>query len=262
MSFSFNHIGNLGHLGNQMFQYSFLKGISNKHSRPFKIAPPETFGSRYNLRSRFDECFNITCDRKISSYKVYQEKHFHFDKDLFENPPEDNIDFCGYFQSEKYFKHIENEIKKDFTFIPEIFNPSKELFDSLESSDVISLHIRRDDYVTNPNHPVQDIEYYRNALDLLPKDIIVLVFTDDVQWAKKQKIFSEDRFLISESNNCFVDMCLMTMCSHHIICNSTFSWWGSWLSNSKKTIAPSNWFGGDCINHNTNDLYCSTWKVI
>jgi hypothetical protein len=53
----------------------------------------------------------------------------------------------------------------------------------------------------------------------------------------------------------------MSLCDYHIICNSSFSWWGSWLAKSKKTVAPKNWFGGDCINHNTEDLYLKNWIV-
>ena len=97
---------------------------------------------------------------------------------------------------------------------------------------------------------------------MLPEKSPVLIFSDDADWCNQQELFSDDRFTVSEGNDAYTDMFLQNQCTYHIICNSSFSWWGAWLAGSEKVIAPKNWFGGDCINHNTNDLYCSTWKVI
>lgn len=265
MTFSFNYLGNLGHLGNQMFQYAAIKSLSIKHKRDFVIPPKEIFGKHYSLklRSSIDNCFNLNCVRNITNFSTYQESHFHFDSKLYEEPPKENIDLFGYFQSEKYFKEIEDEIRKDFTFKDEIYSPTKEQFNSIVgSSSVISLHIRRTDYTTNPNHPTQSKEYYLSSLEKLDPSLPVIILSDDPAWCKTQEIFSDDRFLISESNNCYVDLCLMTLCDYHIIANSSFSWWGAWLSNSKQVIAPKNWFGGECINNSTKDLYCSNWIIL
>ena len=69
--------------------------------------------------------------------------------------------------------------------------------------------------------------------------------------------------MIAEGNSGYVDMCLMTLCSGHIIANSSFSWWGAWLSDSKQVIAPSQWFtGSNNDNIDTKDIYCDGWKVI
>lgn len=263
MSFSFNFIGNLGHLGNQMFQYAFVKGMSIKHSRSFSIPPPEVFGNHYSLKllSSIDEYFNIQCERKITNYPRLVERFYHFDEEIFENPPKEDVDVYGYFQSEKYFKHIEDEIRQEFKFKDDIYNVSLEFFKSVDN-DPIALHIRRGDYVTNPNHPVQSFEYYTNALKKFDKKLPVLIFSDDPEWCKQQNIFEGDRFLISETYHTGIDLCIMSLCKYHIIANSSFSWWGSWLAKSERTIAPKKWFGGDCINHNTKDLYCPTWKLI
>lgn len=262
MSFSVNSLGNNGHLGNQMFQYAFVKAMSIKHDRPFCIAPNEIFGKYYyqKLFSNIDECFNIKCERKVTDYISVKERCFEFDQNLFENPPQQNVDFFGYWQSEKYFKDIENIIREDFTFIGDILNPCKDFISSFGS--VIGIHIRRSDFLNNPNHPVQDNDYYQKALYQFDQDLPVLVFSDDIEWCKSQDIFSDDRFMISESENPYSDLCLMSLCDHHIICNSTFSWWGAWLANSRNVIAPEKWFSGDCINHNTTDLYPSHWQII
>ena len=169
-----------------------------------------------------------------------------FDKELFENCP-DNVDIFGYYQSHKYFDHIEDEIREDFTFDADLVKSCKEFLEyTYVYRDVIALHIRRGDYVSNPNHPSQPILYYQRGLEMLP-DLDVIVFSDDAEWCKQQEIFSSDRFSISEGNTTDADLCLMSMCQYHIIANSSFSWWGAWLAKSKKVIAPKNWFGGDCV---------------
>jgi hypothetical protein len=244
-----------------MFQYASTKGIASKNNTEFYIPETKHFGTTYTLWSNIDDCFNIECNRGITSFPQYMDPNFHFDENLFNISGD--MDLLGYFQSEKYFKHIEDEIRKDFCFIPEIYNPTMEIFKSIVGNgSAVSLHIRRGDYVTNPNHPIQTFDYYLKALEYFDSDLPVLILSDDTSWCKEQEIFSDDRFLISESNNCYSDLCIMSLCDYHIICNSSFSWWGSWLARSKKTVAPKNWFGGDCINYNTGDLYLNNWIVL
>ena len=90
------------------------------------------------------------------------ERQFHFDQELFDKCP-DNVVLQGYFQTEKYFKHIEDEIRQDFTFKDDILNPCKEMMESVENP--VALHVRRTDYVTNSaNHPPCTLDYYREAL--------------------------------------------------------------------------------------------------
>lgn len=265
---SFNNLGNLGRLGNQMFQYAAVKGIAKKSGYEYCIPPRDLFG-RNDQMVRYSECtlydiFDLekTNTIKLTSNPFISEGEFNFNEEIFANCPND-VDLYGYFQTEKYFKHIEDEIRKDFTFKPDLLFDCKEFFkNSFDTQKVISLHIRRGDYVLNPNHPVQDIEYYEKALQNFSKSIPVLVFSDDPVWCKGQDIFKPERFYISEGNSTEVDLCLMSLANYHIIANSSFSWWGSWLAKSEKTIAPKKWFGGDCINHNTEDLYCSDWILI
>jgi hypothetical protein len=264
---SFNYLGNLGRLANQMFQYASLMGIASNREMEYCIPPKHVFGKFDSLVKSSDtnlyECFDINPQNiGITDYKIRQESSFAFDKNLF-NFCEDRTNINGYLQTEKYFKHIKDDIKKQFSFKSEILEPSKSKFEEFFSgSEVISLHIRRGDYIVNPNHPVQSLDYYKNSLDLLDKNFPVLIVSDDPKWCNRQSIFDDDRFFVSDLGNTNVDLCLMSLCNYHIIANSSFSWWGSWLANSKKTIAPKNWFGGDCINHNTDDLYCSDWIIL
>jgi len=265
---SFNNLGNLGRLGNQMFQYAALKGIANYRGYDFCIPPRNLFG-RNDHNVRYSECilydvFNLEEKNivKVTSNNFLQEGQFHFNEEILENCP-DEVDLYGYFQTEKYFSHIKDQIKEDFTFKSDLLFDCQNFFrDSFDTQEVISLHIRRGDYVLNENHPVQSIQYYEKALNQFSKSIPVLVFSDDPIWCSEQNIFKPDRFYISQGNTTEVDLCLMSLATYHIIANSSFSWWGAWLANSKKVIAPKNWFAGDCINHNTKDLYCSDWILM
>ena len=120
---------------------------------------------------------------------ILAERTHRFDKELFTNCPDD-VDLFGYYQTEeKYFKHIEDEIREDFTFKDDLL----ELCKPFMTEDTISLHVRRGDYIHNPNHPVAPLSFYEEALLKLP-DLPVLVFSDDPEWCKEQEIFGDDRF--------------------------------------------------------------------
>ena len=147
------------------------------------------------------------------------------------------------------------------------------------------LHVRRGDpnltdkrgfkwaYVNlQDQHPTQPIEYYEEALKHLPNDMPVLVFSDSIDWVKEQPFFQHDRFMFSEPEDVYddgalvpyMDLCIMSLCDHAIIANSSMSWWGAWLQSNpnKKVIAPKMWFGSAYQFHNTKDLYCDDWTVL
>jgi hypothetical protein len=265
---SFNCLGNLGRLGNQMFQYASLKGIASHRNYDFVIPPREVFGNLDPVVRNSDtcifDCFDLSCQQKsLTQYPRLSETTFGFDENIFYNCP-DNVDLVGYFQCEKYFENIEDEILKDFSFKENILNVSDEIFCELfGDQQVISIHIRRGDYTTNPNHPLQSLDYYEKSLTYFDQDLPVIIFSDDPNWCYNQKLFESDRFFISEGGDTKVDLCLMTLCSYHIIANSSYSWWGSYLAKSKKTIAPSNWFGDELKkNKDTKQLYRKDWIVI
>ena len=161
---------------------------------------------------------------------ILMERTHRFDKELFTNCPDD-VDLFGYYQTEKYFKHIEDEIREDFTFKDDLL----ELCKPFMTEDTISLHVRRGDYIHNPNHPVAPLSFYEEALSKLP-DLPVLVFSDDPEWCREQDIFGDDRFAVAEGNSTDCDLCLMSMCKYHIIANSSYSWWGAWLARVSKSM--------------------------
>ena len=265
----FNHLGRHGRLGNQMFQYAALRGIAALKGYSFCI-PNSDFRNEWEDHQLFlgFELPNLK-KIKILPNDYYQEKQFHYDSDYVKNCP-DNISLYGYFQSEKYFKHIEDSIREDFKFKSDIVDACKEFFNFEE---MISIHVRRTDYVSNSaNHPPCPLSYYEESLKKFDSEIPVMIFSDDVGWCKCQDLFSSDRFLISEpqekygdgSYTPYADLCLMSLCSHAIIANSSMSWWGAWLINNpnKKVIAPKMWFGPAYADKDTKDLYSKNWIVL
>ena len=166
-----------------------------------------------------------------------------------------NREYVGYFQSEEYFKHRRSEILELFkpaeSFIGKI-NAYSNLFNN------ISLHVRRNDYVKlYPEiHIPQQMEYYNEALSLLPQDKKVLIFSDDLPWCYEN--FIGDRFIFIKELD-YISMYLMSKMKYHIIANSSFSWWGAWLGESEKVIAPKKWFGNDL---NYENIVPKNWLKI
>ena len=152
---------------------------------------------------------------------------------------------------------------KEFTFNDTIYKQALDMR-SLTRLPTISIHLRLGDYVNLPNsHPVCSLDYYVEALKLLPDDLLIYVFSDNIPEATEFFKFLNRKVVFTETNDKYIDMCLMSMCKYHIIANSSFSWWGSWLSNSKKTIAPSKWFGSSPeMPRNWSDIYCKNWIII
>ena len=182
----FNNLGNMGRLGNQMFEYATLRGIAANKKYDWCIPPFNIKGiENYSL----DRAFTLPSvqERNLmildnGHAPVVGERYFHFDKELFDLCP-DHISLNGFFQTEKYFKHIEDEVRKEFTFHEDILEPCREMVDSLDSAPIF-LHVRRgDSNLVDPRgfkwsytecsdqHPPQPLEYYEKALALFPEDL-------------------------------------------------------------------------------------------
>ena len=266
MTVAFNHLGQLGQLGNQMFQYAAAKGVASKLDVPFMIPNhrqvfDDGIGNRYTIL--LFNAFKLTSASLLGTLRTenyVQENGFTFNKDLFKIDKTENCSLYGFFQTEKYFKHIEKQIRKDFTFKDEIKDECDDLIKQFTNP--IALHIRRGDFVwNNKNHPPLGLDYYESALKLFDSDREAIIFSDDTEWCKEQELFANDRFAVAEGGDQFYDLCLMSMCDDFIIANSTFSWWGAWLGNRGKVVAPKQWFG-ETLGHDTKDLFCKGWTVL
>lgn len=168
----------------------------------------------------------------------------------------------GYWQSEKYFSDIRTIILKDFTFPPVNDTKNRELIDRISEQTTVSIHIRRGDYANG--FPMMTPQYYEDAINYFESvynEVYFLVFSNDMDWAKHNLQFSQGEFVDwNTGKDSWKDMYLMTQCNHHIIANSSFSWWGAWLNQkeNKEIIAPETWF----YHQETPDVYCKGWKII
>ncbi len=262
---TFNNIGYMGRLGNQMFQFASTVGIARRLG--FDPAfPRENFQSisAYSHNGcDLLECFHIpeSLIKPLSDIRinhVYYENQFTYNPEISDLP--DSTALSGYFQTEKYFDHIESEIREIFTFRKEINDIAESLIDV--NIDPVSIHIRRGDYLTSPDHhPTQDGEYYRKSIAEFGSDKIFYIFSDDMEWCKN--VFTGRNFRFMGSGNPYVDLCIMSKLNNHIIANSSFSWWGAWLSgNTSKVVSPIKWFGPALAGNNTSDIYCKNWIKI
>ena len=279
MTISYNRLGSNGRLGNQMFQYAGLRGIAANRNFEWLIPKPDNYGdSNYGL---FD-CFEMSSVKEENFGQLNAQSiatgQFHFSQEFFDNCP-DNINLHDYFQTEKYFQNVKDLIRNDFSFKKEIIESCLEILDELV--DPIFIHIRRGDYVNQPdNHPVCPITYYKNSLNHFKDTSSVLIFSDDPEWCKSQELFSDDRFLISEFNLTYnqtsdtndgrvkslipyYDLCLMSMCQGGIVANSSMSWWGAWLiqNPTQPIVVPNTWFGKNYSHYDMSDLIPERWVI-
>jgi len=272
MTVSFNGLGNEGRLGNQMFQYAFMRGMSKKHGYDFMI--PDANANRFDNYGLF-ECFELEgCKTGEGSYPTLECRDTAFNQ-KFLDECSDNTNYSGVFQTEKYFANATKELRKDFTFHKEILDPCQEFIDNV--GDVIFLHIRRGNsnlvgkrgekwsyQLLQDYHPLMKKEYYLEALSHFDESKKVIVLSDTIDWCKKQDWLQDDRFLFSDSSYevfddgasvPYIDICLMSLCSGGIIANSSMSWWGAWLQNDRgKVVAPHPWYGAKAYNYGNAEL--------
>ena len=276
-----NRIGCNGRLGNQMFQYASMRGIASVKGFDW-VVPPEDYDHTANYA--LFETFKMTNvqNNNIGFVKgnMLKETIHCFDKNLVDSCSDDT-DLDGFFQTEKYFENIADEIRSDFAFKDEYLKPCKEFIDSLETTPIF-LHIRRGDAIGKEHyHPVAPMSYYVEALKRFDEDTPCFVFSDDLDWCKSQDLFKSDKFLFNDNIERYdyqsmdgsgsmqytllphVDLCLMSLCSGAIIVNSSFSWWGAWLQNNRgKVIASKPWFGPSASHLDTSDVVPDHWEII
>jgi hypothetical protein len=277
MTIGYNRLGSNGRLGNQMFQYAGLRGIAAHKNYAWVIPKPNSYGdSNYGLFDCF-EMFSVTNKNfGFVNAQSIQTGCFHFNEQFFNNCP-DSINLHDYFQTEKYFQNISDVIRKDFTFKKEIVDACLDVIGELNNA--IFIHIRRGDYLNQPdNHPTCSLAYYKDSLELFDSNSPVLVFSDDLEWCREN--FTDDRFLIptenpkynhlSDTNDGkvksfipYYDLCMMSMCTGGIIANSSLSWWGAWLiqNPTQPIVAPTPWFGKNYSHFIMDDLIPDRWVI-
>lgn len=164
----------------------------------------------------------------------------------------ENAYLQGYWQTEKYFAQVADRVREEFTFRLPLSFADEALAHDIRSKNSVSVHIRRGDYLKErrrADYEVCTALYYRRAVEYVQSKVaspVFYVFSDEPEWGREQQIFPEGTVFVSghTAAQSYIDMQLMSMCRHHVIANSSFSWWGAWLGQQDDTIvvAPSMWF--------------------
>lgn len=265
-----------GGLGNQLFGYAAGRALAArlntelfldlddydiKPNREFELQHYKLEFKRYlRPRNRWRQWFK----RPLMEVT---EPHYHWGPILEETP--DNSRIQGYWHSEKYFRHLRDNLLNEFELRSPLEGPNEDAAREIQAAPSVSLHIRRTDYLM-PHilkfHGVMPIEYFQNALRIVREKagkVRIWIFSDDMEWARVHFSGEPDvRFVDWNLNRPTEDLRLMSLCSHNIIVNSTFGWWGAWLNRNPKRIvvAPRNWFLDRT--HDTRDVIPEDWIKI
>ena len=250
----------MGGLGNQLFEAAHALSQGWKHNREVVFLPHSwTPGQGRGAENYVNNVFrNLKFVDQIENTSTVYEGPFEYTE---VNPLENNTTFYGYFQSTKNWFGYDDKIR-------EIFQPPSELVDEffskypqLNQPNTLSLHVRRSEYLQFPEiHPTISLEYIQEALKAVGEYTTVFVFSDDHDFVKENLKF-ESVVFVNEPED-YRELWLMGLCQNHIMSNSTFSWWGTFLNKNKnkKIVAPSTWFGPK--GPNAKDIYESYWTLI
>jgi glycosyltransferase involved in cell wall biosynthesis len=244
-----------GGLGNMLFMTAAATGLSKKHNHK-QFFYDNHYGILHGKPMSYkDTVFrNLPLlEHNLAEVVPVGERSFHYTPI---EAPNENVIVNGYFQSQKYFEHCKDEVRELFS-CPD--NIRETLLSKYDVTDTVSLHIRRGNYVQlSYNHYNLSLGYYRNAVDYF-KGYKFLVFSDDIEWCKEN--FKGEEFTFAEGKNEVKDLYLMSLCTHNVIANSTFSWWGAFLNKNpnKTVIYPDKWFGPGYKDWKTSDLFPEEW---
>lgn len=250
---SFKDLGSYGRLGNQLFQYAFLRSKAEKLQTQFYC--PEWIGDSIFMLNDVNN--KVPC---FEAHLNYMEFGNGFDKKSLEIKDDTNI--AGYFQSDMYFKR--EDVMKWFSFNETMFKDVTKKYSYIDFANSTGIHIRLGDYATpqlvfyTPRP-----EYFKKALQFIDKKNKVLVFSDDTKKAKKYLKGICDDFVFIENNKDYEDFYLMTKCRNLVCSSSSFSWWAGYLNvySDKKIIVPKFWFLPGCGVVN-NDIFVEGWTKI
>lgn len=283
----------LGGLGNQMFQYAAGRALSLATEQPL-LLDLRSFKS-YKLHNGFEinHAFNAPVNsaaefdlHRLLGWRAYElplrvlrrvessllrgknlviEPHFNYWGGFSKIRKPSYL--TGYWQSEKYFTDYEDVIRSDFSFKRPLDSENRKISSHIQSYNSVSLHVRRGDYVTHAATSkilnTCSVDYYQHAIQYIAERVTspyFYIFSDNIQWVRDNIHipFAAEYIDHNHGRNSFIDMHLMSLCKHHIIANSSFSWWGAWLNDNpnKLVVVPRKWFVN---NTNDQDLVPEKW---
>lgn len=265
----------MGGLGNQLFQYAAARHLAIQNNAELFLdtsflysTDNVTTARKYELEA-FNVVSHLADDKILHDFhgtefsvkervltklvslgknKKYKFDEYGFDPHLLEL--RGNYYIRGFFQSEKYFKDISEILRNELTIKDAFLPKDNNLMQQINANTSVSIHIRRGDYIRNLSsmeaHGICSKDYYTKSIAFIKRalgnDLHFYMFTDDEEWVKKEMKWDINCTLISNKST-IEDFYLMSLCKHHIIANSTFSWWAAWLNKNseKKVILPKHW---------------------
>lgn len=254
----------IGGLGNQLFQYAFGRSLSydlntelffdlsHYDSEYAKSLRHEFYTlNHFKIKDIDTEKFQNEI-RSSSNLNYYKERDFN---EITGFPSLKNFDalqlpahFEGYWQAEKYFMHNEKIIRKDFQFKNPINGKNKKIAKDISDNNSVAMHIRRGDYLNYTKFGTCSTDYYEKSVEFIENQVDdpkFFIFSDDNQWVKENISISHPKYHVTNNDveNGHEDLRLMSLCQHFIIANSSFSWWGAWLSKNENKIVttPDPW---------------------
>lgn len=284
----------MGGLGNQMFQYACGKALAerigtslyldlswfNEANRPLHLdvfnleirqIPNEkvAYLKKKDIKSRIMKLKEKMFFRGI---RVFSEQMSCYDERV--ELVEDNTLLRGYWQSEKYFRDITAQLKKDFCF-RRIFTENTVRWEReiLNEANAVALHVRRGDYINledckkiyaeiTPDYYYRAIEYIKKRAEISK----IFVFSNDLKWCKENLHFDLPVSFVdgNDEGHGYEDMYLMSICEHNVVTNSTFSWWAAWLNphSEKLVIRPKEYYKIRDRFHDTSDLWPEKWLYV
>lgn len=284
----------MGGLGNQMFEYAAGLSLAKRNHTTLKIDLSwfGTLGDDDVKREYELDCFNLNQDfvdinkllilskepRLAQGIKIklakargksvlgrYTETELNYNISF--KKLTDNTYLNGYFQSEKYFNSIRPDIIKAFSFRKTPSKKNPDIIKLAKSTNSVSLHVRRGDYVTNMDahsfHGLKGNDYYEEAMRIVGTKVDspkYFIFSDDIAWCKQNLPVPKNSIFVDHNTKGAEDLRIMTQCKNNIIANSSFSWWGAWLNQNpnKLVIAPREWFVDSSMD--SSDIIPNTWK--
>jgi Glycosyl transferase family 11 len=285
-----------GGLGNQMFQYAAGRRIAWHNGLELKL--DTSHFTNDSLRSyrlnKFMICANIATPDEIRKFSVggkgrigefvrillaripakrkhrfVYEPHYHFDPTVLSLTGDCYLE--GYWQSDKYFHDISDIIRNEYQLSEPMSKKNSEYVSMMKHHESVSVHFRFGDYVNNPKtneyHGVCSSEYYEKAITLVTRKVQCphfFIFSDDLEMARKSFPSNLPVTMVEENGieKDYEELILMSRCRHHIIANSSFSWWAAWLGSNpgKIVIAPQKWFNDPSVN--AQDIYPKAWMKV
>lgn len=282
----------LGGLGNQMFEYAMFLALKDAHPEEEIKVCTRSFGG-YGLHNGLEiqRVFGVELPEaslweltKLAypffNYKTWQAMRHWLRQRKSMTRGAINIPFDfnevkrttptyyeGYWQNEKNFRHIREGVLKAYTFSSFGDEKNKALEKELQHEISVSCHVRRGDYLKQPEMCVCTPSYYARAISEMNDRVnptMYVVFSDDIAWCRDNliELIGKDKKVVfvdwNQGVDSFRDMQLMTLCNHNIIANSSFSWWGAWLNNHHDSVvvAPKKWMNIDSIK---NDPIPDSW---